>query len=63
LNRIVIREGVCDLCGTCVGVCPVDCMELTETRLHIDADRCILCEMCVEICPVDALELCDGRSV
>jgi len=61
LSQIQLRDGLCDLCGTCVGVCPVDCIELSETTLSIDTGQCILCELCVKICPVDALELVDGK--
>ncbi|MDZ7373259.1 MAG: 4Fe-4S binding protein [candidate division KSB1 bacterium] len=61
MTGIVVRDDVCDLCGTCLGVCPTNCMELTETRLRIDTEQCILCELCVKICPVDALERRDGQ--
>ncbi|MBU0517614.1 4Fe-4S binding protein, partial [bacterium] len=27
---------LCDYCGCCVAVCPVDCIELEETSLAID---------------------------
>ncbi|GEM_PF-239683 len=45
----------CDLCGTCVGVCPFDALELTEMRLSVITERCTECNFCVEICPVRAL--------
>lgn len=47
----------CDLCGTCVAVCPVDCIELTEMRLIIDNSKCTDCQICIKICPFEALEL------
>ena len=27
---ILVDVNLCDLCGTCIAVCPVDCIELTE---------------------------------
>jgi len=45
----------CDFCGTCVAVCPVDCMELAESRLTIDHQICTRCLNCVQVCPVEAL--------
>ena len=43
--------------GTCVDVCPVDCIETTaEHRMYyIDPDRCIDCNACRHVCPVDAI--------
>ena len=45
--------------GTCVEVCPVDCIETTpeEERFYIDPALCIACEQCVLVCPVDAIYL------
>ena len=63
MAEIGVREGLCDLCGTCVAVCPADCIELSETTLSVDMEKCILCEFCLKICPVDALELRDGQPV
>lgn len=45
--------------GTCVEVCPVDCIETTDgdNRFFIDPALCIACEQCVLVCPVDAIYL------
>ena len=45
--------------GTCVEVCPVDCIATTddETQFFIDPALCIACEQCVLVCPVDAIYL------
>ncbi|MFH1851571.1 MAG: 4Fe-4S binding protein [Candidatus Neomarinimicrobiota bacterium] len=53
---INIVEGKCDFCGTCVGVCPVDCIELRETVIRIDQELCSDCELCVYICPIEVLK-------
>lgn len=52
---IVVNSNICDLCGTCVAVCPVDCIELTEFDLIIDNEICINCNACVKMCPFAAL--------
>ncbi len=52
---IIVNEKMCDLCGTCVAVCPVDCIELTEFDLIINDETCINCDACVKICPFAAL--------
>ena len=43
--------------GTCVDVCPVDCIYTTDddNQFFIDPEVCIDCEACVYVCPVDAI--------
>ena len=45
--------------GTCVEVCPVDCIETTPeaNQYFVDPSLCIACEQCVLVCPVDAFFL------
>ena len=53
---INIRENMCDYCGACVTVCPVDCIEVRESSIMIDHPVCIDCDLCVIICPIEVLE-------
>ncbi|MCD6233881.1 MAG: 4Fe-4S binding protein [Candidatus Marinimicrobia bacterium] len=53
---ILIDHDLCDLCGTCVGVCPVDCISMSDTTLNIDDDTCIQCNFCIQVCPMEALK-------
>ena len=53
----VVDNGLCMGCGTCVGVCPKDAIEIRR-RDHdrvflpqIERDRCIKCGLCVKTCP------------
>jgi len=57
LHVIQMKRNKCDFCGTCVGVCPENCIELLETDLIVDHELCTRCEKCVLICPVNALYL------
>ena len=52
---IHIEKNKCDFCGCCVGVCPVDCIEVMESIIEIDNGICIDCDLCVFICPIDVL--------
>lgn len=45
--------------GTCVDVCPVDCIKEDETMFYIDPDECIACALCETVCPVDAIRHVD----
>jgi electron transfer flavoprotein alpha subunit len=51
--------GACIACGArCQSVCPVNCVEMTDTgEPIIEADKCIGCQKCIKICPASALEM------
>ncbi|HHZ79767.1 MAG TPA: hypothetical protein EYN68_04615 [Candidatus Marinimicrobia bacterium] len=53
---IEIKPNKCDFCGCCVGVCPVDCIELKEADIAIDYNICIDCKLCLYICPIEVFE-------
>ena len=41
--------------GTCLEVCPVDCIYEGGRTLYIQPDECIDCGLCVTVCPVQAI--------
>lgn len=41
--------------GSCVNVCPVDCIHEGDKMFYIDPEECIACGLCETICPVDAI--------
>tara|TARA_Y100001968_G_C19233006_1_gene655428 strand:- start:276 stop:452 length:177 start_codon:yes stop_codon:yes gene_type:complete len=53
---INIIENKCDYCGTCAGVCPVNCIDVDEKSIAIEHEICIDCNLCVYICPIEVLE-------
>ncbi len=55
--RIKIDSETCDFCGTCVGVCPADAIELKESTILIDEEKCTQCQSCVDICPLAVPEV------
>ena len=54
----VIHE-LCDICGTCVAVCPVDAIIVTEFKVEIDNDICTICLNCLKVCPAKAIVECE----
>jgi ferredoxin len=54
---VTVKAGLCDFCGTCVGICPADAIELKEFSIRFDSERCTLCGFCEDICPLGALEV------
>ena len=59
---IEIADNKCDFCGCCVGVCPVDCIDVKEADIMIDHDICIDCDLCVYVCPIDVLSQIDKKN-
>ncbi|GAB4376557.1 MAG: 4Fe-4S binding protein [Calditrichia bacterium] len=59
---IEIDKSKCDLCGTCVAVCPENVMGLTIYELEIDHQGCTRCSKCVWVCPVGALQLLPEKT-
>ena len=53
---IQIKPDRCDYCGCCVGICPVDCIELSEASITINYEICIDCKLCMYICPIEGFE-------
>ncbi len=57
MNTIHLHQNnnLCSGCGTCVAICPVNCIEMKdndfgEFRPHL-AGRCISCGNCLKVCP------------
>ncbi|MCD4817719.1 MAG: 4Fe-4S binding protein [Candidatus Cloacimonetes bacterium] len=51
-----VNYELCDICGTCAGVCPVDGIEIGEFKVNIDNEICINCLKCLKVCPIKAIE-------
>jgi ferredoxin len=49
-----VNGDICCYCGGCVGVCPVDALELEEIVLKFSS-RCNECGLCAKFCPVGAI--------
>ena len=55
-DSIEINLTKCDLCGTCIGVCPPNVINMRQHDLYIDFEHCTLCSLCIDICPVRAVK-------
>ncbi len=47
----------CNVCGTCVEVCPGDAISLQEDHAVINLDDCLGCGECIAVCPTGAVEI------
>ena len=61
--KVYINEAKCDLCGTCVGVCPENVIGMSIAKLTIDHDGCTRCNKCIWVCPVRALSLVEVTKI
>lgn len=52
----IIHQSLCAQCGGCVGVCPVDALDLVFGELRLNTATCTECNLCVALCPVDAID-------
>ncbi len=52
---MIVNRDLCDLCGSCIAVCPVDAISMDEFYLLIDNERCTKCGNCVVVCPARAI--------
>ncbi len=50
LEKSVVAAGKCVGCGTCVVVCPFDCLEYTEGKPSLTKE-CKDCGICAQVCP------------
>ena len=48
---------VCVGCGTCVDKCPLETIEMEDSKIKINKENCIGCGVCVHNCPEKALKL------
>lgn len=51
--KIQFDENKCTRCGTCVGECKSECIDVK--RLRVDHSKCVDCFNCLSSCPEDAL--------
>lgn len=51
-----VDETNCNVCGTCVDVCPFGALSLNEV-LKVNWEKCMGCGVCTGQCPSDALSL------
>lgn len=64
-GRISLEETRCNLCSSCVWVCPSDALSLTENGrgLSFVESLCIQCGLCISICPQRALSMQAGMDL
>lgn len=54
---------ICNQCGTCASVCPVEAISEKDGVYTIDPDKCTGCGACVEACPLKVMFLHEDSLV
>lgn len=60
-HSVIIDEGRCRGCTTCIKNCPTEAIRVRGGQAAILADRCIDCGICIRVCPHRAIRsVADG---
>lgn len=58
-----LDEEICNFCGNCVEICPVDAITIGDGSAITDKEWCVGCGLCSTKCPLDALKLARRSDV
>ncbi len=50
-----VDRDACVGCESCVGVCPVSAISMSDGKALVDESACVDCGSCVSTCPVSAI--------
>lgn len=50
-----VDRDACVGCESCVGVCPVSAISMSDGKALVDESACVDCGSCVSTCPVGAI--------
>ncbi len=50
-NFLDIDPRLCHSCGTCVAVCPEECLKSNKDEIVFDENKCNDCKLCYNFCP------------
>jgi ferredoxin len=55
IQKPVVDNFLCELCGECWQYCPAKAITDNRKKIDFDYDTCIRCYCCIEVCPHGAL--------
>jgi coenzyme F420-reducing hydrogenase delta subunit/ferredoxin len=55
-EKAFVIEDLCNGCGDCVPICPVNAITLREGKAKIDPFQCVGCGACIPVCPKEAID-------
>jgi ferredoxin len=55
-EKAYVIVDLCNGCGECVKICPVNAIRMEGGKAKIDPFQCVGCGACVPVCPVEAID-------
>lgn len=55
-EKAIVIADLCNGCGNCVPICPVNAITMQEGKAKIGPFQCIGCGACIPVCPKEAIE-------
>jgi uncharacterized Fe-S center protein len=56
-SKMVVDPEKCDLCGSCLTMCPFRTITIEDKAVKIDMEKCEFCLFCTEVCKTEAIAL------
>jgi heterodisulfide reductase subunit A len=56
LEKAYVIADLCNGCGECVKICPVNAIRMEEGKARVDPFQCVGCGGCVPVCPREAID-------
>jgi len=61
-EKAFVIVDLCNGCGVCVPVCPVNAITMHEGKARIDPFQCAGCGACIPVCPKEAIDFKNSTS-
>jgi heterodisulfide reductase subunit A len=55
-EKAYVIADLCNGCGECVKICPVNAIRMEDGKARIDPFQCVGCGACVPVCPREAID-------
>jgi len=56
-GEVKVDHSICQACGVCTNICPVEALTMENDQIAVDQDKCIVCGECQAICPVNSIKI------
>lgn len=63
LKKSIIDKGLCTGCGTCIGVCPSQCIHFEKDQIQRGINKCIECGQCLANCPGQSFDYNENNKL
>jgi heterodisulfide reductase subunit A len=61
-DKAFVIVDLCNGCGACVPICPVNAISMHEGKANINPFQCIGCGACIPVCPQEAIDFKNSTS-